>query len=144
MTTKSKITDQEREKISFLFTQETSPIIKERLKYISMYANGMTKRDIGKKLGRSKDTVGKWVNKYFEEGIYGIQEKRGGDHKSFLTHDNKKELKEIILKSSPTEDKGWNGWTIVDLIQTKYGVTYTRGGVYALMKSLGITDKVTT
>jgi len=144
MSIQSKITDKEREEISRLFKQEQSPIIKERLKYISMYANGMTKRDIGKLLGRSKDTVGKWVNKYFEEGIYGIQEKRGGDHKSFLTHDDKKELKEIILKSSPTSHKGWNGWTIVDLIQTKYGVRYTRGGVYALMKSLGITDKIAT
>jgi len=40
--------------------------------------------------------------------------------------------------------KGWDGKIIVDLIQSKYGVTYTRTGVYALMKSLGITHKIVT
>jgi len=144
MSIQSKITDQEREKISLLLTQETNSVIKERLQYVSMYANGMTKRDIGKKLGRSKDTVGNWINKYFENGLDGIQEKRGGDHKSFLTLENKQELKEILLKPCPTNDKGWSGWIIVDLIKTKYGVTYTRGGVYALLKSLDITDKIAT
>jgi transposase len=40
--------------------------------------------------------------------------------------------------------KGWDGKVIVDLIKSQYGVTYTRTGVYALMKSLNITHKIAT
>jgi len=49
------------------------------------------------------------------------------------------ELKYIIINTYPIIFKGWDGKIIVDLIQAKYGVVYTRAGVYALLKSLGIT-----
>ena len=54
------------------------------------------------------------------------------------------ELKNIIINTYPIVYKGWDGKIIVDLIKTKYDVTYTRTGVYALMKSLGITHKIAT
>jgi len=144
MNIKSKITDKSKEEISLLLKQERNPIVKERLTYVSMYANGITKRDIAKMVGRTKETVGTWINKYFKDGIEAIQDNRGGDHKSFLTNENKEELKLIITNTYPIVFKGWDGKIIVDLIQSKYGVTYTRAGVYALMKSLNITHKIAT
>lgn len=144
MNIKLKITDKLKEDISLLLKQERNAIVKERLTYISMYANGITKRDIAKMVGRTKETVGTWINKYFESGIEAIQDNRGGDHKSFLTDENKNELKYIIVNTYPLVYKGWDGWIIVDLIKSKYDVTYTRGGVYKLMKSLGLTHKIAT
>jgi len=144
MNIKSKNTDKLKKDISLLLKQERNPVVKERLTYISMYVNGITKRDIAKMVGRTKETVGTWINKYFKDGIEAIQDNRGGDNKSFLTTNNKEELKDIILNTCPIVYKGWDGWIIVDLIKTKYGVTYTRGGVYALLKSLGITHKIAT
>ena len=144
MNIKSKITDKLKEEISLLLKQERNPVVKERLTYISMYINGITKRDIANMVGRTKETVGTWINKYFENGIDAIQDNRGGDNKSFLTEKNKEELKQIITKTYPIVYKGWDGWIIVDLIKTRYHVTYTRAGVYALLKSLGITHKIAT
>lgn len=144
MNIKSKITDKLKEEISLLLKQERNPVVKERLTYISMYINGITKRDIANILGRTKETVGTWINKYFEKGIDSIQDNRGGDNKSFLTSENKEELKYIIMNTYPVTYKGWDGKIIVDLIKSKYDVTYTRGGVYALMKSLNITHKIAT
>jgi len=144
MNIKSKITDKSKDEIALLLKQERNPIVKERLTYISMYANGITKRDIAKMVGRTKETVGTWINRYFKDGIEAIQDNRGGDHKSFLTNKNKEELKLIITNTYPIVFKGWDGKIIVDLIQSKYGVTYTRAGVYALMKSLNITHKIAT
>ena len=63
---------------------------------------------------------------------------------SFLTSKDKEELKHIITNTYPIIFKGWDGKIIVDLIKAKYGVTYTRAGVYALMKSLKITHKIAT
>ena len=144
MNIKPKITDKLKEEISLLLKQERNATVKERLTYISMYANGITKRDIANMVGRTKETVGTWINKYFEGGIEAIQDNRGGDNKSYLTTKDKEELKYIITNSYPLIYKGWDGWIIVDLIKAKYGVTYTRGGVYALMKSLDITHKIAT
>ncbi len=144
MSIKSKITDKLKEEISLLLKQERNPVVKERLTYISMYANGITKRDIANMVGRTKETVGTWINKYFKDGIESIQDNRGGDNKSFLSTKDKDELKHIITTTYPVTYKGWDGWIIVDLIKTKYGITYTRGGVYALLKSLGITHKIAT
>jgi transposase len=101
-------------------------------------------KDIAVALGRNTDTIGRWVSRYFEGGIDAIQDNRGGDNKSFLTKKDKEELKQIIINTYPIVYKGWDGWIIVDLIQSKYGVTYTRAGVYALLKSLGITHKIAT
>lgn len=144
MNIKSKITEELKEEIALLLKQERNPTVKERLTYVSMYVNGITKRDIAKIVGRTKETVGTWINKYLKNGIDAIQDKRGGDHKSFLTVKEKEELRHIITNTYPIISKGWDGKIIVDLIKAKYGVTYTRGGVYALMKSLGITHKIAT
>jgi transposase len=142
MSLKSKITDKIKKEIFLLLKQERNPIVKERLTFVSMYANGICKRDIANIVGRTKETVGTWVNAYFNGGIESLQDNRGGDHKSYLTNENKHELKEIITNTYPIIHKGWDGWLIVDLIKSRYGVTYTRNGVYALMKSLGVTHKL--
>jgi len=98
MNIKLKITDKFKEYISLLLKQEKNAAVKERLTYVSMYANGITKRDIAKMVGRTKETVGTWINKYFKGGIEAIQDNRGGDHKSFLTDENKEELKDSLVQ----------------------------------------------
>ncbi len=145
MRVKYVITEELQEEVKLLLKQTRDSVVKERLVAISLYIiNNMTMQNIAATLGRNSDTIGRWIAKYFEGGIGAIADNRGGDNKSFLTSKEKEELKYIILNTYPIIYKGWDGWIIVDLIKTKYNVTYTRGGVYALMKSLGITHKIAT
>jgi len=145
MRVKYIITDELQEEVKSLLKQTRDSVVKERLVAVSLYvSNHMTMQNIAVVLGRNSDTIGRWISKYFEGGVKAIADNRGGDHKSFLTTKDKEELKNIILNTYPIIYKGWDGWIIVDLIKTKYGVTYTRGGVYALLKSLGITHKIAT
>lgn len=145
MRVKYIITEELQEEVKSLLKQTRDLVVKERLVAVSLYvANNMTMQNIATTLGRNPDTIGRWISKYFEGGIDAIADNRGGDNKSFLTLEDKKELKHIITNTFPITYKGWDGWIIVDLIKNKYGVTYTRGGVYALMKSLGITHKIAT
>ncbi len=136
--------DNLQEEIKLLLKQERNLVVKERLIALSLFTKGMLKKDIADSIGKGTDTIGRWITSYFEGGIEALQDNRGGDHKSFLTADNKQELKNIIINTYPIVFKGWDGKIIVDLIQSKYGVTYTRTGVYALLKSLGITHKIAT
>jgi transposase len=145
MRVKYKITKELQEEVKLLLKQTRNNVVKERLIAISLYiVHHMTMKNIAVTLERNTDTIGRWIARYFEDGINGIQDNRGGDHKSFLTNKDKEELKRIIIETYPVIYKGWDGKIIVDLIQFKYGVTYTRAGVYALLKSLGITHKIAT
>lgn len=130
--------------IKSLLNKEKNLVVKERLTAVSLFVNGMLKRDIAINLGRGVDAVGRWITAYIKGGIQALQDHRGGDNKSFLTNSNKVELKHIITNTYPIIFKGWNGKIIIDLIKTKYNVTYSISGVYALMKSLNITCKVAT
>ena len=145
MRVKYIITDELQEEVKSLLRQTRDSVVKERLVAVSLYvSNHMTMQNIAVALGRNSDTIGRWISKYFEGGIKAIADNRGGDNKSFLTDEDKEELKKIIIKTYPITYKGWDGWIIVDLIKSKYGIAYTRGGVYALLKSLGITHKIAT
>jgi transposase len=145
MRVKYIITEELQKEVKLLLKQTRNSVVKERLVAVSLYiTNNMTMQNIATTLGRNSDTIGRWVSKYFEGGIDAIADNRGGDNKSLLNQKDKEDLKHIITNTYPIIYKGWDGWIIVDLIKTKYGVTYTRGGVYALLKSLGITHKIAT
>ena len=96
MKIKYKIDKAIQEEVYLLLKQERNLVVKERLTMVSMYINGMLKKDIILMTGKSKDTVGKWITAYFKGGMEAIQDNRGGDHKSFLTNKEKEELKHII------------------------------------------------
>ena len=139
-----KIDDQIKKEVSLLLKQERNLVVKERLTMVSMFVNGVLKKDIMNITCKSKDTVGRWITAYFNGGIDALQDNRGGANNSYLSNKDKQEIKSIITNSYPIVYKGWDGKIIVDLIQSRYGVTYTRAGVYALLKSLGITHKIAT
>ena len=67
-----------------------SAVVKERLIAVFMYINNILIKDISKLLNRHLDTVGRWINNFFQNCIENIKEKRGGDYKSFLTPTHKK------------------------------------------------------
>ena len=145
MRVKYTITEELQEEVKSLLKQTRNQTIKERLIAISLYiSNNMTMQDIAITLGRNPDTIGRWIARYFKGCVELLYDNRGGDNSSYLTNEQKQELKNIIIKTQPIVNKGWDGWLIVDLIKAYYGVTYTRVGVYALMKSLGITHKIAT
>ena len=145
MRVKYIITDELQKEVKLALKQERNTVVKERLIAVSLYtSSNMLFRDIATTLDRNADTIGRWIASFFKKGINGLQDNRGGDNKSFLTPSQKEELKHIITNTYPIIYKGWDGKIIVDLIKSRYNVTYTRSGVYELMKRIGITHKIAT
>jgi len=121
---------------------EKNAVVRERLLVVSMFLDKIPKGKIAMLIHRDRSFVGHWISAYFKGGCLALAEARGKDHKSYLTPRQKEDLKYIIENTYPIIFKGWDGKIIVELIQSKYNVTYTREGVYALLKSLNITHKL--
>jgi transposase len=106
MIIKYEINEKVKDKVSLLLKQERNLVVKERLTMVSMFVNGMLKKDIINITCKSKDTVGRWITAYFKGGIKALQDNRGGANNSYLSNKNKQELKNIIINTYPIVFKG--------------------------------------
>lgn len=121
--------------------EEKRIVVKERLTAVHMYINGMIQSEVAKALGRNRGFVGVAVKNYFTGGLKALEEQRGGDRRSELTQEEREEIGYIVKNSYPINAKGWDGKIIVDLIEYKYGVKYSRDSVYYMLKKLNISYK---
>jgi len=121
--------------------KEQKVVVKERLTAVNMYINGMKQADVAILLGRQRGFVGRAVKNYFTLGIEGLQEQRGGDRKSKLSKEYKKEIGYIVKNSTPMNAKGWDGKIIVEVIKERYGISCSRGTAYRILKEQNISYK---
>jgi transposase len=141
MRSRYKITEEIKTEVKELLKEEKRVVVKERLTAVHMYINGMIQSEVAKALGRNRGFVGTAIKNYFRGGTEALKEQRGGDRRSELTIEQREELAYIINNSYPINAKGWNGKIIVDLIEHKYGVLYSRESVYHILKKLNISYK---
>ena len=66
---------------------EKNAVVKERLLAVSMFLDGVPKGKIKELMHRGAAYVGIWITAYFNGGLSALNDKRGGDHKSYLTHE---------------------------------------------------------
>ena len=133
-----------KEEVLVLMKQEKSVVVKERLLAVSMFLDGVQKKNIQKLIHRSANFVGTWISAYFHGGVEALADNRGGNHRSFLTQEQMQELKRILTTSNPVYAKGWDGHIISDLIEYHFNVKYPRNSVYSVLKRLNLTHKIAT
>jgi len=133
-----------KEDVRVAMRKEKNAVVKERLLAVSMFLDGVPKKDIRNLMHRSANFVGTWISAYFNGGVEDLSDKRGGNHSSFLTDEQMQELKRIIINTQPVYAKGWDGDIISDLIQHHFKVKYSRNGVYYVLKRLNISHKIAT
>ena len=133
-----------KEEVLLAMRSEKNTVVKERLLCVLMFIEGRQKGEISKLMHRGQAYVGRWVTAYFNNGVSALCENRGGDNRSYLTQEDMQQLKHMITTSCPVYLKGWNGHSIVDLIEHHFKVKYTREAVYNILKRLNITHKIAT
>jgi len=141
MRSRYKITPEIKAEVREFLRKEQRAVVKERLTAVNIYINGMKQEEVGKLIGRKRGFVARAVKSYFTLGLEGLKEGRGGDRKSKLSFEEKKELGHIIKNSCPINAKGWDGKIIVEMIEYKYGLRYSRGTIYRILKEQNITYK---
>jgi putative transposase len=124
---------------------EKNLVVKERLQAVYMTMQNLKRREVVKYINRSRFFVGTWIKRYKDDGIEGLQEQRGGDNKSYLTPEQEAFVKDIVVHSFPKDCNynavTWSGYLLVDLIENMFGKTYSRDGIYALLKRLNVSYK---
>lgn len=142
---KYSFSDSEISEVKQGLKQEKNAVILERLQAVFMTMQGLKRAEVVFRLNRSRDFVGHWLKNYKALGLNGLEEKRGGANNQYLTAEQEEFVKDIVVHSFPKDcnysQVTWSGWLLVDLIKNMYSKTYTREGVYVLLKRLGVSYK---
>jgi transposase len=145
MYVKYSFSNSEISEVTQTLKQEKNAVILERLQAVYMTMQGLKRAEVVFALNRSRDFVGHWLKSYKDLGLNGLEEKRGGANNQYLTSEQEEFVKDIVVHSFPKDcnysQVTWSGWLLVDLIKNMYSKTYTREGVYVLLKRLGVSYK---
>jgi transposase len=100
------------------------------------------REQIAATVGRSRQFVDTWVNRYRRGGINALQAKRQHGAKPKLTAEQLEQLCQM-LDAGPGPQEGlaaYNGPIIRQKIQERFGKLYSLAGVYRLLHRLGYND----
>ena len=100
---------------------------------------GKTTREVAEVLGVDERTVQRWVAWYRAGGLTPLEERhaQGRGAPSFLTPEQQNELADEVATG-----RFRTAAEIRQRVQERWGVSYTEGGMYALLKRLGCAPKV--
>ena len=145
MYVKYSFSDSEITEVKQALKKEKNAAKLERLQAVFMTMQGLKREEVAFRLNRGRDFVKTWLKKYKTLGLDGLNERRGGAHHQYLTPEQEAFIKDIVLHAHPADcnysEVTWSGWLLVDLIKNMYSKEYTREGVYALLKRMGVSYK---
>lgn len=103
-----------------------------RLHFIKSCYSGMSIKEAAKLCGISYSNAYIWFNRWNEEGPEGLIPKYAGGRPSYLTDDNKKELKKILEQEEVLTTE-----IVHKIIKDNFGVDYTFKQIRIIVKDLG-------
>src|SRR5436190_20584096 len=121
------------------YRRERRADVRPRLHGLWLVRLGHTTREVAEVLGVDERTVQRWLAWYRAGGLAPLEGRHGGSRgaASFLTIEQRAELADEVATGrcrTATEIRQW--------VQERWGVSYTEGGMYALLKRLRCAPKV--
>lgn len=107
--------------------------ILERLKFINYRYQGLTVNKACEKLNVTKRVGYIWQERWNEEGYNGLIPKYGKGKPSKLTENQRKELKEYLIKNSITDTH-----EVQQIIKEEYNLEFTKKHVRTILHQLGL------
>jgi len=113
----------------------TEPNAKQRDRYrvVLLGLEGLTEPEIRLRLSRSRGFIQRWVYAYRDNGIGALRAKKPTGQPLKLPRDREAELKELLDRP----DGPRRGRDVVDLVQDRFGVTYSVRMALLLLHRLG-------
>lgn len=121
------------------YRRERRADVRPRLHALWLVRTGRTTRETAAVLGVDERTVQRWLAWYRAGGLTPLEARHAGSQgaPSFLTPEQRAELAEEVATGrfrTAAEIRRW--------VQAHWGVSYTEGGMYALLKRLRCAPKV--
>lgn len=115
----------------------------QRYLVVLYHLNGYLNKDIAKMVDLCQHTVGKYLNKYKENGINGLDLRHSPGAPRRLTREQESRLVEVITTHTPDEvgfsnRKNWYVDIIRQWVQDNFGVQYSYTGMIDLLHRLNL------
>lgn len=125
------------EQLERLQDRAAKPAMVLKLRAIVLARQGWSATHIARALGKSVRTIQQWVGDYNREGLAGLTDRRGGNHR-YLTDEQEQRLREHLdaLAEDPRAGVRHAG-ELLPYIQQHFGVSYALSGLYDLLHRLG-------
>lgn len=139
---------QDQERLVELIRQATNAKQRDRYRVVLIAGSGLGEQSelyreqIAAAVGRSRQFVDEWVNRYRRAGIGALVPKRQPGARPKLSVEQQQQLC-AMLDAGPGPEEGlsaYNGPIIRQKIQEQFGKLYTLDGVYKLLHRLGYND----
>jgi transposase len=108
-----------------------------RLRAVILAQEGWMASQIAEALGVSVRTIQQWVGDYNRQGLDGLKDRRGGNHR-YLTPTQEQQLREHLTATAADPEGGVrHAAELLPHIEKHFGVRYSLSGLYTLLDRLG-------
>lgn len=137
-----KIKRSSAREIKRMLTENPDFLVATRLNMVYQVAKGHSSREVARWHGVSFKQVVNWVHRFEEYGIEGLENKIGRGRKAYLSDEDLRKLRELILSKTP-EQVGlpgikWTGPGVMKAIKNQFKVNYKLTQVYKLIEKMGL------
>jgi len=122
-----------------LYRKEKNARLARRIQGIYLASKGLTCSQITTVTGSARRTIQQWLYKYNKQGIKGLKEKPRSGQPAKLSRKEQRKLCQRI-EAGPMPKDGvsvLNGPAIRRILESEFGVLYSRQGLYDLLHRLG-------
>jgi len=119
--------------------QETDARLAKRMRVIILAIYGYTAPAVARSLGLSRRVVQRWVRRYNDEGIPGLEDRRGNQQGGLLTPEQEEGVRQRLEAGPTPEDKvcSLRGADMQRILQQEFGVRRCLSATYSLLHRLG-------
>ena len=108
-----------------------------RLRAVILAKQGWTAPHVADAVGSKRRTVQDWIRHYNEQGLDGLVDQRGGNHR-YLADEQEQQIKAHLDRTAADPHDGVRfGADLQAWIEQQFGVLYSLNGIYALLDRLG-------
>ena len=119
--------------------QEMDAKLAKRLRVVILAIRGYTAPAIAMSLGLSRRVVQRWVYRYNDEGIVGLEDRRGNRRGGALTAEQEELLRQRLDAGATPADKvcSLRGADMQSILQQEFGIWRCLSATYGLLHRLG-------
>jgi transposase len=118
--------------------------LRQRVMAVRLVLEGYLGKDVAAMLNLHRQSVATYVSAFNQGGLEAVLERKFPPGKQpYLTEQQREELKQIIIESTPAAQgmgmyASWDTRIIQMLLQEKYQISMTRGGIMGMLRRMGL------